>query len=173
MRAWASVLGAVTLSAGSPSARADDAKPDEARAKLPAFTLKGLEGGVTATKDLAGKVVVLTFWATWCAPCVQEIGFFDKLYREHKDQGFLVLAVATDGPETQSNVRATVRRKKWSVPVYVDDNGSVMSVINPRASVPYSVVVDRSGRIVQVHAGFASGDEATFKELFENLLREN
>ena len=55
--------------------------------KLPKFSLKLVDGTVVDSKDLAGKVTVIDFWGTWCAPCLAEIPNYNAFYREHKDKG--------------------------------------------------------------------------------------
>ena len=58
--------------------------------------MKKLDGGALDTASLAGKVVVLNFWATWCAPCIQEIPGFNQLHRQFGPQGVVVLGVSMD-----------------------------------------------------------------------------
>jgi hypothetical protein len=83
-----------------------------------------------------------------------------------------VLAIATDGPETLSVVRSVSRRKRWGVTVLTDTDGAVNSLLNPRGTIPYSVFVDRRGRVAYVHAGYKSGDEAQYEKVLKKLLAE-
>ena len=59
-----------------------------------AFTLRDLEGKPVDGQSLKGKVVVLAFWATWCGPCVKELPQIEKLHREFKDKGVVVLGIS-------------------------------------------------------------------------------
>src|SRR2546425_12236674 len=62
----------------------------------PDFTIKDQNGHPIKLSDYRGKVVFLNFWATWCGPCVEEAPAIERLYREHRRQGFTILAVSTD-----------------------------------------------------------------------------
>lgn len=143
--------------------------PDE-RKSLSRFELKSLDGKRVRSKDLAGKVAVVSFWATWCKPCKLELDALDALLKKHEEVA--VLAIATDGPETQSAVRSTVRRKRWKFTNAADPDGSVGASLNPRGSVPFTLFVDKSGKIAYVHAGYRSGDESKYAEVIAALLAE-
>ncbi len=146
--------------------------PPDARRPLARFELKNLKGKRLRSSDLNGKIVVISFWATWCAPCKQELSALDAFRRRYQDRGMAVLAIATDGPETLSVVRSVSRRSRWGLTVLTDTDGAVNSLLNPRGTIPYSVFVDRRGRIAYVHAGYKSGDEAEYKEVLTQLLAE-
>lgn len=147
-------------------------KPPDARRPLARFELKDLKGKRVSSRDLKGKVAVISFWATWCTPCKQELSALDSFRKKYKGRDLTVLAIATDGPETLSVVRSVARRKRWGLTVLTDKDGAVNSLLNPRGTIPYSVFVDRRGRIAYVHAGYKSGDEAKYKEVLKSLLAE-
>ncbi|MFC1612148.1 TlpA disulfide reductase family protein [Myxococcota bacterium] len=153
-------------------ALAVEVKSADSRVSLARFELKSLAGRRVRDKDLAGKVAVISFWATWCAPCKQELEALDALLKKRQDGELAVLAIATDGPETLSAVRSTVKRKRWSFLAAADPEGSVTAALNPRGSVPYTLFVDREGRIAYVHAGYRSGDEAKYAEIIAALVAE-
>jgi peroxiredoxin len=154
------------------AALAAELTPPDARRPLARFELKDLKGKRVSSRDLDGKVAVISFWATWCTPCKQELSALDSFRKQYKSQGLTVLAIATDGPETLSLVRSTARRKRWRLTVLTDTDGAVNSLLNPRGTVPYSVFVDRRGRIAYVHAGYKSGDEVKYKKVLKSLLAE-
>jgi cytochrome c biogenesis protein CcmG/thiol:disulfide interchange protein DsbE len=162
----------MTLSLVGASAPSLAGEPAERRSSAPQFSLRDLSGKSVALSDYAGKVVVVSFWATWCAPCLQELPFLDKFYKEYEKKGLVVLAVATDGPETASKIRGVVKRKRFTMPVVHDANGSLVASLNPRATNPYTVFIDRRGRIASQHEGYTPGDEKGYETLIRKLLAE-
>jgi thiol-disulfide isomerase/thioredoxin len=71
------------------------------RGCLPALSARDLGGRVWNRETLAGKVVLVNFWATWCQPCIAELPSIEAVYRKHKDQGLVVLGLLTDTPTDQ------------------------------------------------------------------------
>ena len=113
----------------------------------------------------------MSFWASWCKPCIQELGYLKKLAAEYPKE-MTVLAISTDAPNTLAGVRKIVKRKRLTMPVLLDSEGAVMNEINPRGTLPFSAYVDRKGQIGATHDGFASGDEAKIKKVVLALLAE-
>ncbi len=142
------------------------------RPKLARFSLKTLDGKRFESKKLVGSVAVVSFWATWCQPCKRELSELDRFRKRFEDRGLVVVAIATDGPETLSAVRSTVRRKRWKVTALTDPDGTAGALLNPRGSVPYTLFIDRAGRVAHIHSGFQAGDESKYLEVIERLLAE-
>jgi peroxiredoxin len=136
------------------------------------FTLNDLEGRpVSLGQHLAQRdVVVLDFWATWCRPCLIEMPFLQELYTQHRDKGFVVLAVSMDGPESESQVRPTVRRYGFTFPVLLDRDTRVVGLYNPRRAAPMSILIGRDGRVAWSHEGFVSGDREEVRTQIERAL---
>lgn len=132
----------------------------------PDFSLPALDGDTISLSDYAGDTVVLIdFWATTCDPCLAEMPELVKLYGEKKAQGFEILAISTDGPETRSAVSATVKKLKMSFPILLDEETEVMDRYNPKGELPFTVVVDKSGSIVLKRASYQPGDTASWNSL--------
>ncbi|MBN1946035.1 MAG: redoxin domain-containing protein [Bradymonadales bacterium] len=155
-----------------PAEDSSELPDDAARSLVGDFELEDLDGHRVRLTDHAGKVIVLSFWATWCTPCQQELPFLQQYLDRYRDQGFMVIAIAMDGPETLSRVRTIVRRNHWTMPVLLDQDGSVTAVINPRAAAPFTLFLDRSRRLVREHEGYTSGDEIGYEVLIRQLLAE-
>lgn len=136
------------------------------------FELDNLSGDSIELADFAGKVVVISFWATWCQPCLQELPHMDRFLTQYEDDGLVVLAITTDGPESQSEVRSIARRNRWGFEVLTDLDGSVAAVVNPRGTNPFTVFVDRQGRVAAEHEGYSSGDEVEHEATIQALLAE-
>jgi peroxiredoxin len=144
----------------------------EGRPEAQALRLQDLDGKPVSLADHRGEVVVLSFWATWCKPCLLEQDLLAELQEKHRARGLTVLAVSTDGPETRSQVRMTAKRKRWGMAVLLDPDGAAMGRWNPRGKIPYTVFIDRAGRVAHVHEGYQGGDAAGYRAKVEALLDE-
>lgn len=117
------------------------------------------EGGELAMATLRGKPLVVNFWATWCAPCVRELPEFDRFHREFGGRGWQVVGLAIDGP---TPVREFLGRVKVGFPVGLaglDGTELVRALGNTQGGLPFSVMVDAAGRIIQRKLGETHFDE--------------
>lgn len=154
------------------SAEAAELKPPESRTVIADFVLKNLKGKRVKLSELKGKVVIINFWATWCGPCKQELPFLDQYQKDLKEKGLEVLAISIDSPQTLSEVRVLAKRKRWKMNVLLDQDGSTLAALNPRGTPPFTVGVDREGRVAFQHEGYATGDEVVIKQHIDALLAE-
>lgn len=135
-------------------------------ARAPDFGLQTLDGDFVSLSDFKGKkVVLIDFWATTCDPCLAEMPELVDLYERKKEQGFEVLAIATDGSETQAAVSATVSKFSMPFPILLDPETEVMDLYNPKGILPYTVIVDRDGGMVFTRASFQAGDTKAMESL--------
>jgi len=129
-------------------------------AVAPDFSAFDLDGNRVTLSQFRGKdVVLLNFWSTWCEPCVAELPHLRSLYKAKKDQGFVMLAISVDGPETVANVPGFARRNQLEFPLIIDEDSHIANLYNPKRTAPVSVLIGRSGRIAAVHQGYLPGDE--------------
>jgi len=135
------------------------------------FTLRDLDGRQVHLSDYGGKVVLLDFWATWCVPCAAELPSLEKLYHERQGDGFVVLGVAMDGPESVAQVSPFARRYNLTFPVLLDEETRVVSVYNPKRVAPMTVLIDKRGVIARVRNGYNAGDEKLIAGDVANLLK--
>mgnify|MGYP001197409219 CR=1 FL=1 len=134
--------------------------------QAPDFTLKGLRDGKEVTlASLKGKVVVLDFWATWCAPCVAGLPTVDKVTSEFKSKGVVFYAV--DLQEGAEKVQTFVDKKGWKFPVLMDPKGEIARAYRV-SGIPHSVIIGADGKIRNVHIGFG-GAKALEAQLREEL----
>ena len=133
----------------------------------PDFELPRLDGGTERLSDHFGKdVVLLDFWATSCKPCLRAMPDLDALYRSRKEQGFVVLGVSIDGPGSTAEVKAEVTRLGVSFPILLDQESRAVSLYNPRASAPFSVLIGRDGRLLAKREGYTAGShEAVTRDI--------
>ncbi len=145
---------------------------NQTRPEAPEFSLRTLKGDTMSLAQTKGKVVIMSFWASWCKPCIQELGFLKALQAKHPER-LLVLAISTDDPNTMSKVRTIVKRKKLTMPILLDQEGTVMGLLNPRGELPFSLYLDTAGRIASDHRGFKAGDESKIEQIVNTLLAES
>jgi peroxiredoxin len=128
----------------------------------PDFELSTVDGKSERLSEHLGKeVVLLDFWATFCEPCLAGMPHLDALYRAHRQEGFLVLGIAIDGPDSVAQVRTLVSKLGVSFPILLDQETRVVALYNPKTSAPYSVLIGRDGRILKKQEGYTTGDSAS------------
>lgn len=142
------------------------------RPMAPEFSLRTLDGGKVQLSDYRGKVVILSFWATWCGPCKQELPILQRLLDKYGEQGLAVLAINIDDPKTLAEVRRFVKNRKLTMPVPIDADSKVLASFNPRVALPFVQILDREGRRVSSHTGFGPGSEKALEEEIRSLLAE-
>lgn len=169
--ALSGACAATTPSTSTPAESAPQAAAAATTARLPDFTLPTLDGDRFSLSDHVGRdVIVISFWATWCAPCLNELPHLSELYEKAKDQGLMVVAVSMDEPNTQAEVAPMARRLGLEMPVVIDAEQRAVRLYNKGRDAPMTVVIDRSGRIVKAQAGFNPGDEVRLEEQVMALL---
>jgi cytochrome c biogenesis protein CcmG, thiol:disulfide interchange protein DsbE len=169
---WIVALGAlVALLAFGLTRRADgsiDAQLEQGRRPpAPHLRLPGLAGGERALTAWRGQVVVLNFWASWCAPCRDESPLLQRFHDRIRPRGGTVVGV--DVLDVASDARAFVHDFKLSYPMLRDKEGERLSEYGVRGY-PETFVIDRRGRIAAVKHGVV--DERWLREAVEPLLRE-
>ncbi|MZG52445.1 MAG: TlpA family protein disulfide reductase [Nitrospinae bacterium] len=113
--------------------------------RAPGFKLRNLSGNLEGLDDYKDKVIVLNFWATWCAPCLEEMPTFEKLYRRYRSQGLTVLAVSLDKGNSD-RVKKFTEENNFTFPVLIDTEG-IAEKRYPSFSIPFTYVIDKKGRI--------------------------
>lgn len=131
------------------------------------FTLKDMHGADVVLSEFAGQVILLDFWATWCAPCRIEIPGFVEMVEAYGDRGFVVLGVSIDDPPDA--LQPYAEELGMNYPVLVGDGrDDLKDTYGPLIGFPTSFIIDRSGTICHKHTGFAP-KEAFVREV-EALL---
>ncbi len=166
MRFALALFGAALGSACAPAPAGGDAQSPAGattaeRGTSPDFELPALDGGRVRLSEHRGKNVVLVdFWATFCEPCLLAMPHLDELYQKYRDRGFVVLGVSIDGSGSAAKVRGEVEKLGVTFPILLDQETQVVALYNPRTSAPYSVLIDRDGRILKRREGYTTGDRA-------------
>ena len=152
---------ALLLFVASPSCSSDNPR-DGGEKSAPNFVLKTADGETVELKQLAGKVVVINFWATWCGPCRAEIPVMLEVYDKYKEKGLEIVGISLDRDGWRV-VTPFVERMEITYPVVLGDR-SVVQQYGGIYGIPTTFVVDREGSIVERHTGYF------FKEDFERIL---
>ncbi|MFH2202726.1 MAG: TlpA disulfide reductase family protein [Elusimicrobiota bacterium] len=113
----------------------------------PDFRARDLRGAEVSLASLHGKVVILDFWASWCAPCVKLIPDLKKLHAEHADRGLVILGINTD--KTRADLAAALAKYGIAWPQIWDRSGkhSAISKLYGVNEIPTTIILDRRGRI--------------------------
>ena len=137
------------------------------------FTLEDMEGDFVELNELTGEgPLLLSFWATWCKPCVEEMRELNKLYEEYKSDGFNLVAISIDSEKSVSKVKPFIKSKNYDFTVLMDTNSEVARMFYAQ-TVPYTVLLDSNGSIVYSHLGYKKGDEKEIEKLIKSLIKKS
>ena len=128
-----------------------------------------LKGELVNTSDLRGKVVLVNFWATTCAPCVQEIPALAANHEKYQAQGFDTIAVAMEY-DPPLLVKSYAECNQLPFKVALDARGEIAKRFGDVQLVPSSFVIDRQGRIIRSYVGAL--DFAKLRPILEAALKE-
>ena len=134
------------------------------------FTVRDLNGKHVRLSDFHKNVLLMSFWATWCKPCIVELRHLEKLYQKYKAKGFVVLAVSMDGPETQAGVKPIVQTNRLTFPVVVDRETRIVKLYNPKHAAPFSLLF-KKGKLLRTREGFQVSDLPAIEREIQGLLR--
>lgn len=169
--ALALLLAAGLFLVGIPRAQAEATRP---LGKMPQFQLVDSNGKAVSSKDLAGKVLIVDFWATWCPPCRKEIPGFIELQKQYGKDGLAIVGFSYD-EDAKAHV-SFVKEQKMNYPSVLATSGKAAEtaaafekIIGKIEGIPTTCVVDRKGQIVWVHTGYA--DKAAFEKVIKPLLK--
>ena len=140
----------------------------QAQKSLPNIKLKNLDGKMVLLSDLTkDKTVVLSFWATWCGPCINELDAISEQYEDLQEEGFELIAVSIDDARTKARVKPLINGKDWDYTILLDSNQELKRSLNI-TNVPYVIIV-KNGKIVYTHSGYNPGSEEELIKKFNEL----
>jgi len=141
---------------------------------LPSVNVKTVEGKTVDIQDFAknGKITVISFWATWCAPCKKELDAIADVYVDWQDDYDMELvAVSVDTRRSAATIPALVASKGWEYSILIGKHAELSAAFNFQ-TIPQTILVDQSGNIVYHHAGYVPGDEYELEEKIKDLVKK-
>lgn len=117
------------------------------------------DGGEVAAADYRGRPLLINFWATWCPPCVEELPLLERFWQQQRPRGWTVLGLAIDQP---SAVRQFLQRQPLTFPIGLAGLGGTdlaRQLGNARGGLPFTVLLDASGRVAQRKLGQVKADD--------------
>lgn len=151
--------------------------PIEIGSRAPGFVARDLEGREVKLAELRGEVVLLNIWATWCAPCREEMPSMQRLHERLGPRGLRIVAVSIDGGpgavdaagREGGDVREFAREHGLDFSIWHDPSGTIQRIYRT-TGVPESLLIDREGLIVKKVIGATEWDDAPNVEVIERLL---
>ncbi|GAB5542742.1 MAG: TlpA disulfide reductase family protein [Sandaracinaceae bacterium] len=141
----------------------------------PPFQLPAATGGPTSrqfrmSEHLGDDPVVILFWATWCQPCQQELPFYQAMYERYRERGLKIVAISMDSQATVMRAGPAARRLGVTFDVVTDLDTRVTTQLNPRRAAPFSIWVDRNGRITRESEGFSPAEQGALARGLAELV---
>jgi cytochrome c biogenesis protein CcmG/thiol:disulfide interchange protein DsbE len=139
---------------------------------VPSVKIKDLKGEIIDTKTFSndGKPYLITFWATWCKPCIEEHATLSEVYPDwKKETGVKIFSVSIDDSRSSKKVAPFIKGRNWTFEAYLDENSDFKRAMNVNHP-PHSFLVNGKGEIVWQHAGYAPGDEEHLLEEIKKLV---
>ncbi|MEI6508807.1 MAG: TlpA disulfide reductase family protein [Bacteroidota bacterium] len=142
---------------------------------MPEIILKDVNGKNKNTADYSknGKITIISFWATWCTPCKKELtNINDNMLEDWKTKyNVELVAICTDNSKNLLKVKPFVDGQGWSFDCLLDVNEDLKRALNAPL-IPYTVLLDKTGKIVYTHTGYIEGDEFMLEEKIKALIKK-
>ena len=137
---------------------------------LPDLSVKLLDGKqVRLSALLEEGPLLVSFWATWCAPCKKEMIFLEEFHQKYSENSFRVLAISTDSPKSMSKVKSYIRAKKHTFLVGIDPNQDIAKKMNALL-MPTTLILNKEQKVSWFHQGFIPGDEKEIEAQIRAVL---
>jgi thiol-disulfide isomerase/thioredoxin len=143
--------------------------------KIPAVEIKTMDGNTFNTKDISNnnKPMIISFWATWCKPCIAELLAIADVYDDWVEEtGVKLYAVSIDDAKTAARVAPFVNGKGWDYTVLLDQNWDFKRAMSV-GDVPFLFLLNGQGEVVWKHTSYAPGGENEIYEKLKKITEEN
>jgi len=139
---------------------------------LPSIEVKTIDGKKVNIQNYGktGKITIISFWATWCGPCIKELDNIIDVYEDwQKKYGCELIAITIDDSRNISKVKPFVDGRGWPYTILTDENKDLARALNVN-NPPQVLLLDANGNIVYVHNGYTEGSELELEEQMKKLL---
>jgi len=138
--------------------------------QIPSVEIKNLNGKIINTSqfDNNNNPIIISFWATWCKPCKQELENIHEVYEDWQEEtNVKLIAISIDDSRNSAKIKPMVDAKGWEYEIYQDSNREFASKmgVNP---IPHTFLLDGNNNIVYEHVTYSDGDE---EKLYEKLIQ--
>lgn len=145
--------------------------PVDAGSRAPSFDATSIDGAPFRMADLRGKVIVLNYWATWCAPCRREMPALQRVHEQLGPRGLKLVAISTDDAPTH-DVREYAKAMGLTIPIIHDVAPHALENLYLVQGLPTTFIIDKKGRIALKVMGAREWDDPAHMAEFERLLSE-
>jgi peroxiredoxin len=142
--------------------------------QLPSIQLKDINGKTINTSELNndGKPFIISFFATWCKPCLRELEAIKEVYEEWQEEtGVKLFAISIDDAQNALKVGPEAKAKGWEFEILLDSNSEFRRALGG-SLIPAAFVIDGSGKIVSSRTGYTNGSEEHLIEEVRKLIVE-
>ena len=137
---------------------------------IPNINLNTLSGKSVKIQDEISKdkITILSFWASWCVPCINELDAISEVYEDwQEDFNMELIAISTDDARTQKRIRPMVNGKGWPYKILLDKNQELKRALNI-STIP-QIIILKDSKIIYIHSGYSPGVE----DEFYDIIKEN
>jgi len=136
-----------------------------------ALAARDIYGNIVEIGDTQDKIIMLNFWATWCAPCMAEMPHLQKLKDKYAED-LLFISISVDEARDASKLKPFLRRGGYDFTVIHDADRSITALYNPQMVLPYNVIIGYDGNVIWQGAGYEPGKELVFDKILSKVIKE-
>jgi thiol-disulfide isomerase/thioredoxin len=144
-----------------------------AQENIPNMTLKTISGKSIESSEVLNSqgFSIISFWATWCIPCINELDAINELYDSwNENNSIKVLAISTDDARSKKRVRPMISGKNWAFDVYLDTNQNFKRSLNI-SGIPHTIIAYGS-KIIHRRIGYSPGEEKDLLKIISNYKQK-